>query len=463
MASLLIVDDEKAIRKQLMWQLTDMFSVYEAENVDQAKQICSKTSIDIILIDLHLPPDLTSPRSGKDMLSYIRIQHPGIIPIIMTGLADPALSLNVIDMGAWDVFTKPINPDELTIVMKRALRLRDLSNELEIFKTNRVAATSDSIIGQSEEINQLREMISQVAPTDASVLITGESGTGKELVAEAIHRQSLRSKKPFIAVNCAALSDSLIEDELFGHESGAYTGSKGPRKGKFELADNGTIFLDEVAELSPAAQAKLLRVLQEGTLERLGSERSIKVDVRVIAATHQNLPDRVAKGNFREDLYYRLSVIPIEVPRLADRGDDIVILSQHFLTHFQKRLNRDALRFHDDAIRLMRAYAWPGNVRELKNMVERITILSKSKVIESQDLPKELRNGEAMPAKSHPPKESALLQEGVSYEAAVNEYRKALLIRALDVHKSKSKAAQALGINRSYLYELLEKLDISFT
>lgn len=463
MASLLILDDEKTVRKQLMWQLTDMFSVVEAETVDQAKQICAKTAIDIILIDLHLPPDLSSPRSGMDMLSHIRIQHPGIIPIIMTGLSDQSFSLNVIDLGAWDVFTKPINPDELAIVMKRALRMRNLANELEALRAVKSPAAEMNIIGESAEIRQVCEMIALVAPTDASVLITGESGTGKELIAEAIHRQSLRSKKPFVAVNCAALSDSLIEDELFGHEAGAYTGSKGPRKGKFELADNGTIFLDEVAELSPAAQAKLLRVLQEGTLERLGSERSLRVDVRVIAATHQNLTDRVASGRFREDLYYRLSVIPIEVPRLAERHGDIDILASHFLTQYQKRLNRGPFVFSDEALRLMNAYSWPGNVRELRNMVERLTILTKSKVIEAADLPRELRASEAVTSRTFEPTEHTPLRDGVSYEDAVNDYRRKLLVSALDTHKSKSAAAQALGINRSYLYELIEKLNIPFS
>ncbi len=462
MASILILDDEKSIRKQLMWQLSDNYSVFEAETVDQAKQFCSKSSVDIILIDLHLPPDLTSVRSGTDMLSYIRIQHPGIIPIIMTGLSDQAIASNVIDLGAWDVFTKPINPDELAIVMKRALRMRTLANEIEALKSERNTAADTKIIGQSEEIRAVCEMISQVAPTDASVLITGESGTGKELVAEAIHRQSLRSKKPFIAVNCAALSDSLIEDELFGHEAGAYTGSKGPRKGKFELADNGTIFLDEVAELSSVAQAKLLRVLQEGTLERLGSERSLSVDVRVIAATHQNLTERVAKGQFREDLYYRLSVIPIEVPRLADRDGDIVVLADHFLSVYQKRLNRGPFCFSEEAIDRMKHYSWPGNVRELRNMIERITILAKSKVIQAHDLPREFRNLEGM----HPietAQSQTVGNEVISYEDAVNAYRRSLLLNALETHKSKSKAAQALGINRSYLYELLEKLNIPFT
>lgn len=463
MASLLILDDEKTVRKQLMWQLTDTFSVVEAETVDQAKQICAKTAIDIILIDLHLPPDLSSPRSGMDMLSHIRIQHPGIIPIIMTGLSDQSFSLNVIDLGAWDVFTKPINPDELAIVMKRALRMRNLANELEALKADKSAATNTNLIGESPEIKSVCELISQVAPTDASVLITGESGTGKELVAEAIHRQSLRSKKPFIAVNCAALSDSLIEDELFGHEAGAYTGSMGPRKGKFELADNGTLFLDEVAELSPAAQAKLLRVLQEGTFERLGSERSLKVDVRVIAATHQNLTERVASGRFREDLYYRLSVIPIEVPRLIERQGDIPTLANHFLKLYQKRLNRGPFTFSDDALRLMNSYPWPGNVRELRNMVERLTILARSKVIEASDLPRELRSMEPVTVKPMGQGTHRLPAEGVSYEDAVNEYRRQLLITALETHKSKSAAASALGINRSYLYELIEKLNIPFS
>lgn len=465
MASLLLIDDEAHVRKQLIWQLSDMFTVYEADSVDKAKQVLVRSSIDITLLDLHLPPDTTSPRSGMDLLSYVRIQHPSVIPVIMTGLTDHALHLKVLEMGAWDLFNKPINHDELTIVMKRALRMRDMTNEMELLRMARNADQSGSIIGQSEAIKAVIDVIAQVAPTDASVLITGESGTGKELVAESIHRQSLRNRKPFIAVNCAALSDSLIEDELFGHESGAYTGSKGPRKGKFELADNGTIFLDEVAELSPAAQAKLLRVLQEGTLERLGSEKSIRVDVRVIAATHQNLPGRVADGRFREDLYYRLSVIPIDVPRLADRGQDVDILAKHFLTVYHRKMNRSAtLTFTDAALHRLQGYAWPGNVRELRNLVERLTILARGPVIDVDDLPREFRSATAEPAmKPVDATAPARLSPGVNYEDAVNDYRKRIILQALSDHKSKSKAAQALGINRSYLYELMEKLSISFT
>ncbi len=460
MASILIIDDEKTVRKQLYWQLSDAFTVYEAGTIDEARAILAKTSIDLALIDLHMPPDLETPRSGLDLLAHVRIQHPRTIPIIMTGMDDHDMALHVIDQGAWDQFTKPVNPDELAVVMRRALRIRSMADELETLKDGSKTAGDGHLIGGSAAIQAVCDLIVQVAPTDATVLITGESGTGKELVAQSIHTKSLRAAKPMVAVNCAALSDSLIEDELFGHEAGAYTGSKGPRKGKFEMADGGTLFLDEVAELSPTAQAKLLRVLQEGTLERLGSERSLKVDVRVIAATHQDLTARVREGRFREDLYYRLSVIPIHVPRLAERGSDVLLLANHFLTHYRKRLNKSALSFSDAALRALQTHHWPGNVRELRNLVERCAILARGAVIEADELPLEFQQNKTA-ASAFDDNIPVVLPEGMTYEDAVNRYRRQLLEQALRTHKSKSKVAQALGINRSYLYELLEKLGLS--
>ncbi len=463
MPTILITDDDKGVRKQLYWELKERFVVKEAANSDEALAILGKHVIDIALIDLHMPPNLNSPEAGLSLLSDICRDYPNTVPIIMTGDSDDSVILNAIDQGAWDVFIKPLNPDELAIVLYRAVRLRTLLNENELLKLNAGQNQNQKIIGESDAIKSLMDTITQVAPTDATIYITGESGTGKELVAEAIYRQSKRSNKPFVAVNCAALTDSLIEDELFGHEAGAYTGSKGARKGKFELADKGTIFLDEVAELSPSAQAKLLRILQEGTFERLGSERVNTVDVRVIVATHQDLNQKVKDGTFREDLFYRLNVIPIHVPPLRSRRADIPVLANYFLTTFRKKMTRGPYAFSDEVLRVLQMHDWKGNVRELRNLAERLVILVNSKTIQMSDLPVEYRMEQPETASPLNSGVSVIpnLNSSMSYEDAVNEYRKEIIKKALVDHGSKTKAAGALGINRSYLYELIEKLNIS--
>jgi len=461
MPSILIVDDDIGVRKQLFWELTERFIVHQAQNPDEAFKMLNKHAIDIALIDLHMPPNPNTPESGLLVLSNICRDYPNIVPIIMTGDNEEKVILDAIDKGALDVFIKPVNPEELSIVIQRALRLRSLLSENELLKLEKLKEGDSKIIGNSPAIKTLLETISQIAPTDATIYISGESGTGKELVAQAIHKKSNRAKHPFVAVNCAALSDSLIEDELFGHEAGAYTGSKGPRKGKFELADKGTIFLDEVAELSPTAQAKLLRILQEGTFERLGGEKQNQVDVRVLAATHQDLRKKVDEGLFREDLFYRLNVIPITVPPLRERKEDIPILANFFLTSFRKRMNRGPISFSVEVLEALETYDWRGNVRELRNLAERLVILVNHKTIQISDLPTEFI----------PKNMGSTHQNGVSfemeeneiqnYEVAVNNFRKRFIQHALNTHGSKSLVAEKLGINRSYLYELIEKLGIS--
>lgn len=463
MPSILICDDDHGVRKQLYWELYEGFIVHQAEEPEQALKLLGKQVIDIALIDLHMPPEIDTPKAGLSLLTDICRDYPNTVPIIMTGDPEDKVTLEAIDKGAWDVFIKPVNPDELAFVLNRAVRLRSLMHENEVLKLDTYANNGSKIVGESEAIKKLHETIRQVAPTDATIFISGESGTGKELVAEAIYKLSNRKNKPFVAVNCAALTDSLIEDELFGHEAGAYTGSKGARKGKFELADKGTIFLDEVAELSPAAQAKLLRILQEGTFERLGSERVQTVDVRVIAATHQDLKKKVEAGEFREDLFYRLNVIPVYVPPLRERKRDIPLLANYFLTTMRQKMNRGPHSFSDDVLQVLSESDWKGNIRELRNLVERLVILVNSKTIQMSDLPAEYA-GELQYSVDHT---SVMTTGGINstiaamnYEDAVNEYRKQIIADALRRYKSKSQAATALGINRSYLYELIDKLNL---
>lgn len=459
MPTILIVDDDNGVRKQLFWELTERFLVHQAAGPEEAIKIMRKQVIDIALIDLHMPPNIDTPESGLSVLSNICRDYPNTIPIIMTGDPENSVTLNAIDQGAWDVFIKPVNPDELTIVLYRALRLRSLMQENELLKLNAAVSRDYKIVGESDGVRSLLETISQIAPTDATICITGESGTGKELVAEAIYKQSKRSDKPFVAVNCAALSDSLIEDELFGHEDGAYTGSKGARKGKFELADKGTIFLDEVAELSPGAQAKLLRILQEGTFERLGGELVNTVDVRVIVATHQDLAQKVKEGAFREDLFYRLNVIPVKVPALRERNTDISLLANYFLTIFRQKMNRGPISFSDEALQVLQSNEWRGNVRELRNLAERLVILVNNKTIQVSDLPAEYRISHG--GNNGNDSELFIVDEAIeNYEEAVNRYRKRFIEKALLRYGSKTEAASALGINRSYLYELIDKLGV---
>lgn len=466
MASILIVDDDKGIRKQLYWHLTDDFEVFEADSLDKAKQIILNEDIEIALLDMHMPSkEKQEIPAGLQLLDFIRKNSSSTLSIVMTGDREHSISLRVIEAGAWDVFMKPVDLNELSIVLKRAIRVQELLHQNIILKTSTPIDSDIQIIGDSLEIKKVIGLINQVSETDATILIQGESGTGKELIAQAIHQKSKRKSKAFVAINCAALTDSLVEDELFGHDSGAYTGAKGGRKGKFELADNGTLFLDEIAELSANAQAKLLRVLQEGTLERLGSEKTIKVNVRVIAATHQDLKKRVQNGLFREDLYYRLMVIPIHAPALRERPGDIEQLANHFLTKMRTQFNRGPHSFTKEAMTALKSYEWRGNVRELKNIVERLLILVTSAKIDVHDLPVEIAHQtvetSSLGANDLILNTKILDTENKTYEELVNEFRKCIILKTLNETKSKAKAAQSLGINRSYLYELMDKLGLT--
>lgn len=466
MASILIVDDDKGIRKQLFWHLTDDFEVFEADSLDKAKQFILNEDIEIALLDMHMPSkEKQEIPAGLQLLDFIRKSSSSTLSIVMTGDKEHSISLKVIEAGAWDVFMKPVDLNELSIVLKRAIRVQELLHQNAILKTSTPIDADIQIVGDSQEIKKVIGLINQVAESDATILIQGESGTGKELIAQAIHQKSKRKSKAFVAINCAALTDSLVEDELFGHDSGAYTGAKGGRKGKFELADNGTLFLDEIAELSANAQAKLLRVLQEGTLERLGSEKTIKVNVRVIAATHQDLKKRVQNGQFREDLFYRLMVIPIHAPALRERKSDIEQLANHFLTKMRAQFNRGPNSFTKEALTALKNYEWRGNVRELKNIVERLLILVTNTKIDVQDLPVEIAN-QVVDASSVGANDlflntKILDTENKTYEELVNEFRKCIILKTLNETNSKAKAAQNLGINRSYLYELMDKLGLS--
>ena len=369
---ILILDDELIIRKALEEQLRrKRYSVCSVSTLKEAEQHLLKDEFDLLFVDVHLPDGM-----GTDLLERVsQIPNSPLVAII-TGNGTIESAVKCMQEGAFDYIIKPFSSSQIDVLMKKAQNYRQLVKVNQFFTKESVE--SAEIIGKSGPIHQLREMISKVAPTEATVLVNGENGTGKELVANELHRCSSRKDAPFIRVNCAAVSETLIESEFFGHEKGAYTGAMQRREGRFELADGGTILLDEISEISPKLQAKLLRVLQEREFERVGGNKTIKVDVRVIATTNRDLVKCVEKGDFRQDLFYRLNVFPIHVPPLRSRQGDILLLAKNFAQRFARKHGCKIKGFEDDAIRALESHSWPGNVRELQNTIERSVILTGS-------------------------------------------------------------------------------------
>ncbi len=449
MANILIVDDEKNIRSGLALAFEDEnYDTLEAENGEVAWQIISKKPVDLVVTDLRMPV-----MSGFDLLKKVSSAYPTIPVIVLTGHGSIEDAVKAMHDGALDFFTKPVDLDHLILTAGKALEHRKmlvqnqtLSQEVEKLKKKQGYG---KIIGKSEKVARLMETIEQVAPSRASVLITGESGTGKELVADAIHSLSGRKDKPFIKVHCASLTETLLESELFGHEKGAFTGALSQKKGRFELADGGTIFLDEIGEIDLSTQVKILRVLQERCFERVGGEETIHVDVRIVAATNRNLEEEIKKGTFREDLYYRLNVVHIEVPPLRERKDDIPLLAASFLETFNKEDNREIEGFTPSAKRLMLAYSWPGNIRELRNTVESCVVMTRHKLIDSVDLPEHIRNvrgGEEV---------------SIALGTTLEEAEKELIIATINYCKgNKTRAAEVLGIGRKTLHRKLGEYNL---
>ncbi len=369
MAKILVVDDEQAIRKTLKEILE-----YEKHNVDLAKdgfeavEKAKKNQYDLVLLDIKMPK-----MDGIEVLEELQKINPELPVVIITGHGTVDTAVEALKKGAYDFLEKPLDLNRLLVAVRNALEKKDLVKETK--RLRRKIRKTYELIGESKAIQQVKEMIDRVAPTDARVLIIGENGTGKEIVARMLHEKSKRAQGPFVEVNCAAIPSELIESELFGHEKGAFTSAYKSRKGKFELANGGTIFLDEIGDMSLAAQAKVLRVLEEQKLSPVGSNKEIKIDVRVIAATNKNLKEEIKKGNFREDLYHRLSVIIIEMPTLNDRLEDIPLLVDYFLKLSAEEYNMPVKSITEDAISELQKIHWTGNIRELKNVVERLVIL----------------------------------------------------------------------------------------
>ena len=366
MTSILIIDDEPGIRRSLGAILEDEgYKVLSAENALIGLEILENETIDLVFLDVLLPK-----MGGMDALEHIRRDYNHIEVIMISGHANVDMAVRAVKLGAFDFLEKPISLEKVLTVCRNALAIKKLKEENRNLK-NKIQAPEEEILGNSEEIEKIREHIKQAASSDARVLITGENGTGKELVARAIHRFSERRIGPFVEVNCAAIPDTLIESELFGHVKGAFTDASSNRRGRFETASGGTLFLDEIGDMSLSAQAKVLRVIQEQKVERVGSEKTIEVDVRLIAATNQDLEMASQTGRFRQDLFFRLNVIPIKLPPLRERKSDIPILLNSFLKQFSSK----KIEIEDSALDLLSSYKWPGNIRELKNFVERLTIM----------------------------------------------------------------------------------------
>ena len=445
----MVVDDEESHRIMLRAVLQEEgYDVTEAADGPEGIKAVEEGPFDVILLDIRLPT-----LGGIETLTEIRRISPFTPVLMMTAYASVKTAVEALRAGAFDYLTKPLDIEELKILIEKALEHYHLREE-NLSLRERLGDRFDfsKIIGKSRKMKELFELLSQVAPTDATVLILGESGTGKELVANAIHHNSPRSSGPFIKVACAALPETLLESELFGHERGAFTGAVARREGRFQAAHRGSIFLDEVGEMSPATQAKLLRVLQEKEFEPLGSTRTMKVDVRVIAATNKDLAAEVKEGRFREDLYYRLNVVPVLLPPLRERKEDIPALAVHFFTIYRDKNRKELREISGKTLDLLVRYDWPGNIRELENCIERAVIMARGDIIAPADLPPSIQ------ALSLEKQDS-----GISFPAGISleEVEKALILKTLeDTGGNRSRAAEILGINRRTLQLKLKEYDL---
>ena len=440
--TVLVIDDEKNIREALRQYLTmEGFDVQAAEDGVDGLNKFQTLLPDAVILDLKMPK-----MSGMDFLNKAFAVKQDSPIIVLTGHGGVDEAVECMKRGAYDFFMKPPEMEKLILVLRRAIEevgRHERQDELEKMVDERFRF--DSIIGNSPGIKRVLDTVRQIAPTDATILITGESGTGKELVASAIHNNSRRSRGPFIKVHCAALTDTLLESELFGHEKGSFTGAAARKRGRFELADGGTIFLDEIGEISQTTQVKLLRVLQEHEFERVGGEETLKVDIRVITATNKDLHFEVEQGRFREDLFYRLNVINLHIPPLRERKEDIPLLINHFVNLYSGRHGKQAVQISLKALKLMENYIWKGNIRELQNLVENLIVMSKGVEITPDDLPAAIRNFSGQ--------EELRLEVGIP----LDEVERRAIIATLDsVNGNKSHAARVLGIGRKTLLRKLE-------
>lgn len=454
MDTVLVVDDEKNYLLVLETLLVkEGLAVLTAGNGLEALDVLSEAEVDLVLTDMKMPA-----MGGIELLSAVKEKDPDLPVILMTAFGTVDKAVEAMKKGASDYLTKPFENKEMLRTVNKALEFGRLMRQNRLL-AGQVAQKFgfDNLVGKSKEMLEVYQVVEKVAPTKATVLVSGESGTGKELIARAIHHRSDRENKPFISVNCSALTETLLESELFGHEKGAFTGATSARKGRFELAHGGTLFLDEIGHTTPALQVKLLRVVQERNFERVGGNRTIDVDVRLITATNKDLKGLVDAGQFQEDLYYRLNVVHISLPPLRERGDDVALLATHFLNKYSAELGRGEMNFEPQAIQALKGHDWPGNVRELENMVERTVVLASGETIRAADLPSEV-TGSGLGQVDL----DKFVASGTPLPETLEQLEVYLIKQALDkANNVQARAAEFLGIGKSLLQYKLKKYKIS--
>jgi two-component system NtrC family response regulator len=442
---LLVVEDDPGLQDQLRWCF-DRYEVVVAGDRAAALEQLRKHQPPVVTLDLGLPPDADGITEGLATLEEIISQRPDTKVIVVTGQNDRENAVRAVGSGAYDFYHKPIDAEILGLIVNRAYRLRELELENHALIQQKTDHSVEGVVACSAEMVRVCRTVEKVAPSNASILLLGDSGTGKELCARSLHDLSPRASGRFIAINCAAIPENLLESELFGYEKGAFTGAAKQTPGKIEYASGGTLFLDEVGDLPMSLQAKLLRFLQERVVERVGGREEIPVDVRVVCATHQDLQEKIRTGTFREDLYYRISEIAIQIPPLRERGGDILLLARMYLEHFNREQGRNLRSFSKEALTAMEAYSWPGNVRELKNRIKRAVIMAEGKQIVARDLELE---------------EVALDEKSLDLRHVREQAERQAILRALSHSAGKvSAAADMLGISRPTMYDMIRKLSI---
>jgi len=458
-ATVLVVDDDRVLRRQLNWALADTHRVLEAETRQEAVEHLGRGRVDVVLCDLHLPPDLSGITEGLAVVDAARAMRPGVPVVVITGSDKKQAALEAVRRGAYGFFEKPFDEAELKHIVAQAARVRRLEEEvLRLRSELDMFRGFGRFVGRAPALEKILKQARAVADTNATVLITGENGTGKEIIARAMHEESARASGPFIAVSCAALPETLIESELFGHERGAFTGAHAARKGRFELADTGTLFLDEIGELNPSMQVKLLRVLQERAFERLGGTKTVEVDIRLVAASNRDLEEEVEAGRFRRDLFYRLNVVPLHLPPLRERREDVPLLAAHFAAKAAEKHNRAGVELDPALLEALQDYDWPGNIRELENVVERLVVLTTGPRLCAEFLPDKMLRQTGAPAAAATAGAAA---DETTLEGAVHALKRRLVRDAIESEGgNKAAAAKRLQISRSYLHRLVSELGI---
>lgn len=450
--TVLLVDDDESVRRGLYWALNSDYRVIEAASRTQAVELLQSEKIDVVVSDLHLPPHLDDISEGLTVVQAARSLRPAVQAVVITGSDSKRAALEAVKHGAYGFFEKPLDADEVLHIVNQAARMRRLEVENVRLREELLGSRGFShLIGASQSLERIIKHARTVAATSATVLIIGENGTGKELLARAIHEESPRAAGPFVGVSCAALPETLIESELFGHEKGSFTTATQARKGRFELADGGTLFLDEIADLTPTVQVKLLRVLQERSFERVGGTKTLHVDIRLIAASNSDLEQEVAAGRFRRDLFHRLNVVPLVLPTLRARREDIPVLAIHFAEKAADKYMRPVPVIDPLLMEALREYEWPGNVRELENVMERLVVLTNGPAIGLEFLPENMLR--VLP--------SANIADETTLEGAVAALKRRMIVKALESSAgNKVAAAKQLGISRSYLHRLISEFGL---